>query len=213
MNDKVLHLATFFVLTAVFYWVVDTGRRRALHLALAVCTLAGGVGSEFLQAAIPGNGRDFDPADIAANVAGSLGALALCAWYHRRMLERRRLAARAARYDAVPGEHDDDLELGESVGLTSDIGGQEEGVITGGGGGGRATSTLEDEVDNWDENGIDSWDEEEGNDVGKSNGSGNGNTKTKTKTKTNTNTNTNVKGMDESDLNGPGPAEVKKRVD
>lgn len=157
VNDKVLHVATFFVLTAVFYWVVDTTRRRALHLTLAVCALAGAVGSEFLQAAIPDNGRDFDPADIAANLLGCLPALALCAWYHRRMLDRRRLA-RGARYTAVPGDDDlgEDLELGEGIGAGSV--GQEEGVAAAAA---PRAPTLEDEVDNWDENALDDWDEDE----------------------------------------------------
>ena len=86
------------------------------------------------------------------------------------MLERRRLA-RGSRYTAVPGEDDlvDDLELGEGVGAGT--GGHEEGVTAP-----RAT-TLEDEVDNWDENALDDWDEEaDGNDdgAGKSNGNASG---------------------------------------
>lgn len=145
VNDKVLHFVTFFLLTTVFYWIVDTNRRRTLNLTLTVCTGVLGVGSEFLQSLLP-NGRNFDILDIAANVVGSLAALGLCTWYHQRMLERRR--ARRP-YNAVPGEEDGDLELGE---------GQESGVVEGGEG---LSRTLEEEVDNWDENAMDDWDDDE----------------------------------------------------
>lgn len=60
------------------------------------------------------------------------------------MLERKR---QAKGYGAVPGE--DDVELGESSGE------QETGVT------GNRPQTLEEEVDNWDENAQD-WDEEDG---------------------------------------------------
>lgn len=61
------------------------------------------------------------------------------------MLERKR---QAKTYHAVPGDGDLDLELGEGVGA------QESGT-TGG------TRTVEEELDNWDENAEDAWDEEE----------------------------------------------------
>jgi hypothetical protein len=78
--------------------------------------------------------REFDPFDIAANVSGSLIALALCNWYHKRMIERKR-AARG--YNAVAGDDELDVELGEGVG------GQETGVVR---------STVDEELDRWDEN-------------------------------------------------------------
>lgn len=172
VNDKLLHLATFFLLTLAFYWIVDTNRRRTLNLTLVVCTLCLGCGSEFLQALLP-NGRQFDVYDVVANVVGSLAALGLCSWYHKRMLERRR--ARKT-YTAVPGEDDvggeDDLELGESAAFASVAAAaaaapQEEGVVeTNGAAGGQRGRTLEDEVDNWDENAEDVWDEADGGDVG-----------------------------------------------
>ena len=138
---------------------MDTNRRRTLHLTLVVVTGALAVGSEALQGLLP-NGRAFDALDIVANVAGSLAGLGLCAWYHKRMLERRR-AQRG--YGAVPGEDDDgDLELGEGVGQSD---GHEEGV-TAAAGDQRAAPTLEEEVDNWDENAADDWDEDDGGDVG-----------------------------------------------
>lgn len=153
---------TFFLLTLAFYWIVDTNRRRTLNLTLVVCTLCLGCGSEFLQALLP-NGRDFDVYDVVANIVGSLAALGLCSWYHKRMLERRR--ARKT-YTAVPGEDGEDLELGEGAGLAA---AQEEGVIeTNGGADGQRGRTLEEEVDNWDENAEDVWDEDEGGDVGDS---------------------------------------------
>lgn len=83
--------------------------------------------------------REFDSYDIVANVSGSILALALCNWYHKRMLERKR-AARG--YAAVAGDEDRDIELGES------IDGQESGVVR---------PTVDEELERWDENAED-WD-------------------------------------------------------
>ncbi|KAH8193598.1 hypothetical protein TruAng_012235 [Truncatella angustata] len=152
IDDKLLHVLTFFLLTVVFYWIVDTNRRRTLNLTAIVCTVCLGVGSEFLQGFLP-NGREFDSYDIVANIVGSLGALGLCSWYHKRMLERRR---KGRRYDAVPGEDEDDLELGEGSVIPEDAE-REEGVMSAAGN--ERATTLEDEVDNWDENAVDAWDE------------------------------------------------------
>lgn len=168
VNDKVLHLVTFFILTVVFYWIVDTNRRRTLNFTLVTCTLCLGVGSEFLQAFLP-NDRDFDLYDIVANVVGSLAGLGLCSFYHKRMLERRRSRKQ---YNAVPGDDNgEDVELGDTV-----FGGEhEEGVMVSdpessapntSTGGGKASMTLEEEVDNWDENAVDAWDEDDLGDVG-----------------------------------------------
>ncbi|KAK6593739.1 hypothetical protein H4I95_11131 [Botrytis cinerea] len=131
INDKVLHTLTFFILTIVFYWILDTSRRRNLNFTLIICTGILGVGSEFLQGFLP-NGRTFDFYDIVANIVGSLAGVALCSWYHLRMLERKRLAKT---YHVVPGDEEQDLELGRE--------------------------TLDEEVDNWDENMEDAWDEDE----------------------------------------------------
>jgi len=149
VHDKVLHVLTFFILTTVFYWIVDTTRRRNLNFTLLVCTAVLGVGSEFLQGALP-NGRDFDVYDILANVMGSLAALALCSWYHKRMLERKR---QAKQYQVVPGSEEHDLELGEGVGA------QESGVVDPATA--PATRSLEEEVDNWDETVEDAWEEDQ----------------------------------------------------
>lgn len=102
-----------------------------------------------MQGLLP-NDRIFDVYDIAANIGGSLTALALSTWYHKRMLERKRAAKQ---YAIIPGD-DGDLELGEGVGL----GDQESGVVhvdTA-----PAAVSLEAEVDNWDENAEDAWDDD-----------------------------------------------------
>lgn len=161
VNDKLLHFLTFFLLTVVFYWIIDTNRRRTLNLTLVVCTLGLGVGSEFLQALLP-NGREFDLYDLVANVVGSLVGLGLCSWYHKRMMERKRSRKN---YAAVPGEDGDDieedLELGEGLGARrSEDGSAEERVTTVAAGPQRAP-TLEEEVDNWDENADDPWDDDD----------------------------------------------------
>ncbi|KAK0625272.1 hypothetical protein B0T17DRAFT_617386 [Bombardia bombarda] len=197
VNDKVVHLVTFFLLTLVFYWIIDTNRRRTLNMTLVVCTAGLGIGSEFLQALLP-NGRDFDLYDIIANIVGSLAGLGLCSWYHKRMLERKRVRKS---YNAVPGEDlgdEEDLELGEGIGMGV---GHEEGVIADGDdddsvpgvvhtvkttaaattsngvggvggavGGGRTAASLEEEVDNWDENAVDAWDEDDMGDMGAATG-------------------------------------------
>ncbi|CAI7635621.1 unnamed protein product [Penicillium glandicola] len=147
-NDKFLHLVTFFLLSVTFYWVLDTTRRRTLHVTLVVCTLGLGVGSEVVQGLLP-NGRDFDIFDIVANVVGSVGAVGLCSWYHRRMMERRR----QSRYGMVEDDTED-VELGGIAGNSrrdSEVmGPQESGVMS-----------FEQEVDNWDENAVETWDTEE----------------------------------------------------
>jgi len=139
-SDKLLHGITFFLLTLFFYWSIETNRKRTLHLTLLVCTLGLGVGSEIAQALLP-NGREYDSLDIVANVIGSLLAVGLCLWYHKRMLERKRRAKSLSLSAGL-----DDVELGEG------LSGQEGGVV--------GASTLEDEVNNWDENAED-WDDDE----------------------------------------------------
>ncbi|KAI5361575.1 hypothetical protein Slin14017_G083080 [Septoria linicola] len=151
-SDKGLHLVTFFLLTTTFYWILETTRRRAIHLTLLTVTAGLSIGSEVVQALLP-NGREFDPFDILANVVGSTGALLLSSWYHKRMLERKR---KNKTYDIVPGEEDVDVELGEGPGL----GAQESGVTDAQANGGAVKSTdVTQELDNWDENEED-WEEE-----------------------------------------------------
>lgn len=147
LNDKLLHLITFFLLSMTFYWILDTTRRRTLHITMVVCTLALGIGSEVLQALVP-NGRSFDPFDVLANIVGSLGAVGMCTWYHKRMMERKR----KSRFGAMLDGNRDDVELGVTNG-NGNIGEQETGTTR--------VRTLEEEVDNWDENAVDTWEEGE----------------------------------------------------
>ncbi|RMZ75525.1 hypothetical protein DV738_g5414, partial [Chaetothyriales sp. CBS 135597] len=141
-SDKALHFVAFFALTATFYFILDTARRRVLHLTLVVCTLVLSVGSEVAQGLLP-NDREFDPWDVLANVLGSLAALALATSYHKRAAERRRRAKFSAlsQDDIV-----DDVELGQAprVSQTTDE---------------LPTRTVEEELENWDENLADEvWD-------------------------------------------------------
>jgi hypothetical protein len=106
------------------------------------------------------NDREFDPWDVLANVVGSLAALGIASAYHKRSIERRR----RAKYSALTGEGiegEEDLELGES-GVRSGPSnqesddGQQMGVVP------IATKTVEEELDNWDENAEDdAWEEED----------------------------------------------------
>ena len=134
--------------------MLDASRNRALKSTLVICTGILGVGSEFLQGIIPDNGREFDVWDIGANIAGSLSALALSAWYHKRMLERKRKRKGYVHVSGDgEGDADRDVELGEG------LNGQESGVVH------HETApqavSLEQELDNWDENAPDEWDDEE----------------------------------------------------
>lgn len=138
---------------ATFYFILETTRRRVLHLTLVVCTGLLSVGSELVQGYLP-NGRIFDPLDIVANVAGSGLALGLCAWYHKRMLERRR---KNKHYGLAPGDDDVDVELGEGVGSHDFPHGQETGIVSAAVA--PATTDVTDELDHWDENAED-WEED-----------------------------------------------------
>lgn len=164
VNDKVLHLLTFFLLTIVFYWILDTNRRRALNLALIVCTIGLGIGSEFVQSLLP-NDRNFDAFDIVANIVGSLAGLGLCSWYHKRMMDRKR---QRKQYNAVPGDDTgEDIELGEGSGIGG--GEHEEGITDSQ----RPASVersgvSEDDVGNWDEHNADAWNEGDVTDAGAS---------------------------------------------
>ncbi|KAI1321406.1 hypothetical protein F5Y16DRAFT_413737 [Xylariaceae sp. FL0255] len=146
VNDKFLHSTVFFIITTVFYWVIDTSRRRILNFTLIICTVILGIGSEFLQDLLP-NGRSFDIFDIIANLVGSLAALGLCSWYHLRMLERKR---QRRAYNVVPGDDLDDVELGET---SFDL--QEEGILATE----STTAVDEQEEGNWDQNDADDWEE------------------------------------------------------
>lgn len=161
-SDKALHFVSFFLLTATFYFILDTSRRRILHLTLVICTLVLGVGSEVLQGLLP-NGRDFDAWDVLANVLGSLSAVGIAGWFHRRSADRRRRAKYASLASA---EGEEDLELGEGGGALGTSGangsleGQETGLVPAVVA--PAHKSVEEEVDNWDEHAEDdAWDEDE----------------------------------------------------
>lgn len=97
------------------------------------------------------NGRDFDYLDIVGNVLGSLAGLGICSIYHKRMLERKRVARG---YRSVSGDEEagdagiDDVELEEGTSA------QETGIAP------VAPATLEEDIDNWDENAED-WSDDE----------------------------------------------------
>jgi VanZ family protein len=52
-HDKILHFLTFFILSTVFYWIVEASRTRCINMTIVVCTVVGGIGSEFLQGFLP----------------------------------------------------------------------------------------------------------------------------------------------------------------
>ncbi|KAF1824835.1 uncharacterized protein K489DRAFT_351790 [Dissoconium aciculare CBS 342.82] len=139
-SDKGLHFITFFLLTATFYFTLDTPHRRlVLHLTLAFCTAGLSIGSEILQGALPNNNRSFDPYDILANVAGSGIAVLLCSRYHKRMLERMRRRRRE-------GLSDGD----EEGGLVYEHHSQETGIVPAAEA--PPVTDVTDELDHWDEN-------------------------------------------------------------
>ena len=105
-----------------------------------VCTLGLGVCSEFLFSFLP-NDREFDILDIVANVAGSLSAVVMCSWYHRRMMDRRR----QRRHHRGPS-------TGARVGLVDDMDTDETVDVELGATQKHAPASLEQRVDEWDEN-------------------------------------------------------------
>ena len=168
-NDKALHFVIFFLLTVSpslfsssrlrfltdlqlsLYWALDLPRRVLLKIIL-LASLGLSVVSEVVQGLLP-NERLFDPFDIAANVLGSMAALALCAWYHRRMLERKRRRKLQGYGIVADGDGEEDIELGEGGG-----GGQELGIV------------AEEEEDD----GGEAWDNMDGDDQVKVNGNAEG---------------------------------------
>lgn len=99
INDKLLHFICFFFATGLFYfiWDVDEPARRvwiwrhaALILTWFVCFVAGGLGSEIVQSALPY--KTFQWGDVLSNLLGS--ALGLFVSYHaeRRHRLRREIA-------------------------------------------------------------------------------------------------------------------------
>ena len=115
------------------------------------------MGSEFVQAVLP-NGRAFDVFDILANIVGSLCGVVLCSWYHKRMLERKKKRRGYATGPSGDGEEnvlaeDVDIELGEHDGHE-----RQESGLTRMPTNGQVQKSLEQRVDDWDENTPDTWD-------------------------------------------------------
>jgi len=127
------------------------------------------IGSEVVQGAIPvrcgitqgayttdfmlQNGREFDYLDILGNVVGSLAALGLCSAYHKRMLDRKRTARG---YRSVGGDEELGEEDVEDVELEEGTSAQESGVTPVA----PREATMEDDLDQWDENEQD-WSDDE----------------------------------------------------
>lgn len=89
-NDKLIHFGMFFVLSLLFYWIVDTRMTWLVrNVTFIICTLIGGIGSEFLQHLISPF-RVFDIYDIISNIAGSLLAIILSDIYVFIYKERKR---------------------------------------------------------------------------------------------------------------------------
>lgn len=113
--DKFAHFIVFFVMTLLFYWMLELPRKKLLKLTFFVCVIGASVMSEVVQMVLAGPERQFDVHDITANVVGSLLATGLSYWYHGRQLERRR----QARYDRLQSEVADDPEDANEVELHS----------------------------------------------------------------------------------------------
>lgn len=98
------------------------------------------------------NGREFDYLDIFGNVLGSLAGLGLCNWYHKRLIDRKRVARgyRSVGDEELGGEGIDEVELGEGTSA------QETGVT----GVAPTATTIDEDLENWDENEQD-WSDDE----------------------------------------------------
>lgn len=78
-HDKAIHFATFFILTAEFYWLWEL--LRPWKITCVCMCLGASVGLEYLQNLV-NPARVFDYFDIAYNVAGSVLALVGCMAVH-----------------------------------------------------------------------------------------------------------------------------------
>ena len=52
-SDKALHFVAFFFVTATFYWILETSRRKVIQLTFSVCTVGLGFASEIIQSLLP----------------------------------------------------------------------------------------------------------------------------------------------------------------
>lgn len=75
VHDKLIHFATFAILTAEFYFIFNTKAVKLLRLiTLMICTLGASVLLEMIQH-IVNPARVFDVKDIYCNVGGSIVGL------------------------------------------------------------------------------------------------------------------------------------------
>lgn len=124
-HDKLIHFVTFFLLSLMFYWLFETSSTRAVrNLTFIICTLTGGIGSEFVQGLLPY--RDFDFKDIIANVLGSSSALVISMVYHKKIIEQRRQQRYDQLRNSIPQDNEDvnfdmDLEHGVQSDRSNDL--------------------------------------------------------------------------------------------
>lgn len=74
-HDKFIHFSMFFIMSLLFYWIFDSKYTWTIrNLTFLLCTLIGGIGSEYLQHFISPF-RTFDYFDILVNIFGSIFAI------------------------------------------------------------------------------------------------------------------------------------------
>lgn len=92
VHDKAAHFSCFYLLTFLFYWLIDFGQSftSLVGVSFLVCTVSGSIVLEFLQG-IVNPARVYDTQDIVANIAGSclglLSAIALQLYQVSRRME------------------------------------------------------------------------------------------------------------------------------
>ncbi|CCF56359.1 hypothetical protein KAFR_0B00600 [Kazachstania africana CBS 2517] len=98
--DKVVHFVTFMVETVLFMSIFETESRHTVaitfymdemqrkkyevnlyHLAIVVCCILAGIGSEFMQKIATNGQRVFDIKDIICNVLGSFMGMFIVYYY------------------------------------------------------------------------------------------------------------------------------------
>ena len=80
-HDKLIHFTMFFIMSFLFYWIIDINSipnfsNHLRNITFVLCTLIGGIGSEFLQNYLSPT-RTFDYYDILTNICGSVSAIIL----------------------------------------------------------------------------------------------------------------------------------------
>ncbi|KAG0683071.1 hypothetical protein C6P40_000453 [Pichia californica] len=96
-HDKYIHFIMFFIMSFLFYWILDSKYTWTIrNLTFLICTIIGGIGSEYLQHYISPF-RTFDYYDIIVNVLGSISAIIISDIY---------------RYFYIKPNNEHDIELG-----------------------------------------------------------------------------------------------------